>query len=158
MKKLIFLFAFALITACDERVEKKTAEGPETAIANVTTEQQSLKIFESATTGENYEVWEQVPNDEVCMVNNAYMGRLQLEVPFQGKMYYGCCEMCVERIPKDEDIRVAIDPLTSQEVDKATAFIVLAGERGEVAYFSNEENYRSFLKSKEEALDQKIKN
>lgn len=33
---------------------------------------------------------DKVPNNLVCMVNDAYMGKEQLEVPFDGKMYYGC--------------------------------------------------------------------
>ncbi|WP_268139715.1 hypothetical protein [Salinimicrobium sp. TH3] len=155
LKKVIFLFGFTLITACEERVERKSAEGHETAIShgNTPTEQGNNKVLKSANTGAKYKLWDQVPNNEVCMVNNAYMGRLQLEVPYDGRMYYGCCEMCVERIPQDEDVRIAIDPMTSEEVDKATAFIVLTGEQREVAYFKNEENYLNFLKIKEKSLD-----
>ncbi|SMG15429.1 hypothetical protein SAMN05660862_0957 [Sphingobacterium psychroaquaticum] len=87
-----------------------------------------------------------VPNNLVCMVNDAYMGKKQIEVPFEGKMYYGCCNMCKERIPKDAKIRYAIDPYTLEKVDKATAYIVLIGDQGEVAYFENEASYRSFEK------------
>lgn len=87
-----------------------------------------------------------VPNNLVCMVNDAYMGKKQIEVPYEGKMYYGCCNMCKERIPKDAKVRYAIDPYTLKKVDKATAYIVLIGDQGEVAYFENEANYRSFKK------------
>lgn len=83
----------------------------------------------------------------VCMVNDVYMGQQQLEVAFDGKMYYGCCEMCKERIPQDESVRYAIDPQTVKKVDKATAFIVLIGDSGEVAYFENEQNYNAFKNS-----------
>jgi len=89
-----------------------------------------------------------VPANLVCMVNNVYMGKSQLEVPFEGKMYYGCCEMCRERIPKDAVVRAAIDPLTLEKVDKANAYIVLIGDNGEVAYFKNEKNYRKFRNNK----------
>lgn len=85
-----------------------------------------------------------VPSNLVCMVNDAYMGKQQLEVPFEGKMYYGCCKMCQERIPKDSTVRYAIDPHTLEKVDKATAYIVLIGDNGEVAYFENETNYQNF--------------
>ena len=88
---------------------------------------------------------DQVPNNLVCMVNNAYMGVPQLEVPFEGKMYFGCCEMCQERIPKEKTARVAVDPYSLKDVDKAEAYIVLVGERGEVAYFENEKNYKDLL-------------
>lgn len=86
-----------------------------------------------------------VPSNLVCMVNDAYMGKQQLEVPFEGKMYYGCCKMCQERIPKDDTVRYAIDPHTLEKVDKATAYIVLIGDNGEVAYFENADNYQKFL-------------
>jgi|SRR5690554_2487432 len=88
---------------------------------------------------------DQVPNNLVCMVNNAYMGVPQLEVPYEGKMYYGCCEMCQERIPKEKTARVAVDPYSLKDVDKSDAYIVLVGERGEVAYFENEKNYKDLI-------------
>lgn len=88
-----------------------------------------------------------VLNSEVCMVNDAYMGKKQIEVPFKGEMYYGCCEMCVERIPKDESVRIATDPQTAEKVNKATAYIVLLNEEGSVAYFANEKNYNDFVAS-----------
>lgn len=89
---------------------------------------------------------DKVPNNLVCMVNDAYMGKEQIEVPFEGKMYYGCCKMCQEKIPNDKTVRYAIDPQTLTQVDKANAYIVLIGDNGEVAYFENENNYQKFFK------------
>ncbi|MNF16796.1 hypothetical protein D3C80_2199810 [compost metagenome] len=57
--------------------------------------------------------------------------------------------MCEERIPTDESVRKAIDPHTAKPVDKATAYIVLLNESGDVAYFESEENYVQFLKQNE---------
>lgn len=88
-----------------------------------------------------------VPNNLVCMVNDAYMGKQQIEVPFEGKIYYGCCKMCEEKIPKDETVRYATDPQTLQKVDKANAYIILIGDNGEVAYFENKKNYEDFKKN-----------
>lgn len=90
---------------------------------------------------------DQVSNNLVCMVNDEYMGKQQLEVPFEGKMYYGCCEMCKERIPNDAKVRMAIDPYSLKKVDKATAYIVLIGNQDEVAYFESKHNYDAFLRS-----------
>src|SRR5690606_33180483 len=56
-----------------------------------------------------------VPSNLVCMVNNAYMGVPQLEVAYEGKMYYGCCAMCQERIPKDKKARVEIGRASCRE-------------------------------------------
>ena len=86
-------------------------------------------------------------NSEVCMVNDAYMGKKQIEVPYKGDMFYGCCEMCVARIPKDETVRIATDPQTGEKVSKATAYIILLNEEGSVAYFANEKNYKDFVAS-----------
>ncbi len=88
-----------------------------------------------------------VPNEEVCMVNDAYMAKTQLLVKHEGKAYYGCCEMCKERIPKEAAVRVAIDPFSKKEVDKATAAIAITGDQGEVSYFENEGNYRKYLEN-----------
>lgn len=86
-----------------------------------------------------------VPSDLVCMVNDAYMGNKQLEVEHEGKMYYGCCEMCKTRIPQDATVRAAVDPYSLKSVDKAVAYIVIIGNNGEVAYFENEDNYKKFV-------------
>ncbi len=91
-----------------------------------------------------YNVGDKVPNKQVCMVNNAYMGKDQFEVPYDGKTYYGCCNMCVERIPNDETARKATDPFTGNKIDKANAYIVLKDQQGNVDYFENEENYKKF--------------
>lgn len=96
-------------------------------------------------TSEIPQIGDQVPNNLVCMVNNAYMGVPQLEVPFEEKTYYGCCEMCQERIPKEKKARTAVDPSSLRDVDKADAYIVLVGENGEVAYFENEKNYKDLI-------------
>ena len=87
-----------------------------------------------------------VPSDEVCMVNDAYMGKKQFDVKFDGKIYYGCCEMCKERIPKDATVRMAIDPYSHKQVDKANAVIAVTGNNGEVSYFENKGNYANYVK------------
>lgn len=126
------LSVFAI--ACTPKTENKIAEKPKTETTN------------GANKQFGYAKGEQVPNKLVCMVNNAFMGKDQLEVPVNGKMYYGCCEMCKEKLPKDEKSRFGTDPQTGEKVDKADAYIVLVGDNGEVAYFANQTNYQDFLK------------
>ena len=118
-----------LSTACNQsgKEQKQTSE--------VATEQ-SQKV--------NYQVGDHVPTELVCMVNNAYMGESQMEVPVDGKMYYGCCEMCVGRLNEDETSRIATDPFSGEEVDKAEAYIVISDEHGKVDYFQSRENYESY--------------
>lgn len=92
------------------------------------------------------QIGELVPSDEVCMVNDAYMGKKQFDVKFDGKTYYGCCNMCKERIPTDAAVRVAIDPYSHKQVDKAVAVIAVTDNNGGVSYFENRENYANYLK------------
>lgn len=81
----------------------------------------------------------------VCYVNNRYMGIEQIPVEVDGKIYYGCCEGCVDKLKKVRETRYALDPYTGIEVDKAIAYIVLnPNGSGEVLYFQSEENYLKF--------------
>lgn len=82
----------------------------------------------------------------VCMVNDAYMGKPQIPVPVNGKTYYGCCEMCVDKLNNIESARIAIDPYSGNPVDKSEAYIVLMNPQGAVAYFESESNYSAFKK------------
>lgn len=85
-----------------------------------------------------------IPGEMVCMVNNAFMGKKQILISYEGRTYFGCCGGCVERTKTDESVRVAIDPQTGKKIDKAAAYIVLIGDDGAVAYFASESNYRAF--------------
>ena len=46
---------------------------------------------------------------KVCMVNNTVFEKDQIPVQVSGKTYYGCCEMCKERLAKDAAARTATD-------------------------------------------------
>lgn len=83
----------------------------------------------------------------VCMVNNQYFGKDQIPVEVEGKTYYGCCEMCKERLAKDAAARTGTDPVTGKPVDKATAVIGVQ-EDGKVLYFENEQNFEKYAKGK----------
>tara|TARA_R110000868_G_scaffold98588_3_gene271417 strand:- start:337 stop:759 length:423 start_codon:yes stop_codon:yes gene_type:complete len=99
---------------------------------------------ENKTEQENYVVGSQVPNELVCMVNDAYMGIPQIPVPVNGKTYYGCCKMCVGTLNEKESARTGIDPFSNKPVDKTMAYIVLMEEEGAVAYFESKENYLNY--------------
>lgn len=138
MKKLIaLLFISFLIVSCGNKSKKN-----ETESATSTTE----APMPEATTNQ-VAIGDIVPNDLVCMVNNDYMGQEQLEVEVDGKTYYGCCEMCQERLPNDKSARTATDPISNEDVDKADAVIAVTGNRGEVTYFENEENYNKYVET-----------
>ncbi len=86
-----------------------------------------------------------VPTEQVCMVNDAFMGKKQIAIPVQGKTYYGCCQMCVSTLTNDAAERRAIDPVNGHTVDKATA-IIGALPDGNVFYFENEENLKAYVR------------
>ncbi len=130
---ILILSVFAL-TSCQNKTEEPTVTAQEEQMSDMMQPSQTMA----------YNVGDKVPNKQVCMVNNAYMGKDQFEVPYDGKTYYGCCNMCVERIPNDETARKAKDPFTGKEIDKANAYIVLKDQQGNVDYFENEENYKKF--------------
>ena len=92
----------------------------------------------------NPQVGSQVPKELVCMVNDAFMGKMQIPVPVNGKTYYGCCEMCVKTLNNNDEARTGIDPFSKHKIDKTEAFIVLMGVDNKVAYFGSEENFLKF--------------
>ncbi len=86
-----------------------------------------------------------VESKQVCMINEQFMEKDQIEVKVDGKMYYGCCAMCVERLNKSEKSRYSVDPLSGKKVDKALA-VIAADEDFNVYYFENEKNLEAWNK------------
>lgn len=85
-----------------------------------------------------------VPSKEVCMVNNAYMGREQIAVAVGGKTYYGCCEGCKKTLAEKAESRSAKDPLSGKDVDKATAVIGKHPGGNTVEYFETLANLKRY--------------
>jgi len=85
----------------------------------------------------------QVEPKTVCMVNEHAMGKEQIAVEVDGKTYYGCCDMCKKTLATDASKRVAVDPVSGKQVDKAKA-VIAAQEDGRVFYFESVENLLKF--------------
>lgn len=81
-----------------------------------------------------------VETKRVCMVNNQVFDKDQIPVAVEGKTYYGCCEMCKERLAKDVTARTGTDPVSGKPVDKATA-VIGALPDGKVLYFESEATF-----------------
>ncbi|MFL6193070.1 MAG: hypothetical protein ACJ75H_02770 [Thermoanaerobaculia bacterium] len=96
-----------------------------------------------AGNGATTPVLKKVEAKKVCMVNNQVFEKDQIPVQVQGKTYYGCCEMCKERLSKDAAARTAKDPVTGNPVDKAKAVIV-AQTDGSVLYFESEKTLAQY--------------
>lgn len=117
------------------------------AACNSTDNNLSTKTISQQTIANNRpQKGDNVSNNLVCMVNDAYMGKDQIEVKYEGKTYYGCCEMCEKRIPLEEAVRYAIDPYSLRKVNKADAYIVIINDKDDVAYFENKENFIKYNK------------
>jgi YHS domain-containing protein len=80
---------------------------------------------------------------QVCMVTNQFMGRAQIPVAVENRTYYGCCPMCKDRLHNEPATRTARDPVTGENVDKASAVIVKAAD-GSLLYFASERTVRQF--------------
>lgn len=77
------------------------------------------------------------------MVNDQFMGKAQIPVEVEGRTYYGCCAMCKERIEKQPSLRAATDPVTGEQVDKATA-VIGRDAAGKILYFANEASLKRY--------------
>jgi YHS domain-containing protein len=85
----------------------------------------------------------QVESKYVCMVNNAVFDKEQIPVEVDGKTYYGCCQMCKKALNEKAELRVAVDPVSGKEVDKAKAVIAALAD-GSVLYFENAANLEKY--------------
>ena len=84
---------------------------------------------------------------QVCMVNNTFMGKPQIPVDVEGRTYYGCCPACKDKLANDPSTRVASDPVTGKQVDKASAVIAYDGD-GKVLYFASEDTLETYASRK----------
>ncbi len=88
---------------------------------------------------------------QVCMVDDEFHGEQQLTTEVDGKVYYGCCDPCIDALNSDASFRFATDPVTGGKVSKVEAFIAIKpGEEKAVLYFESKENYQQYLKDKSE--------
>lgn len=81
--------------------------------------------------------------DQVCMVNDQFMGRPQIPVEVEGRTYFGCCAMCKTRLEQEHAARIAIDPVSGREVDKSLA-VLAQDSAGKIFYFESEANLASY--------------
>ena len=79
----------------------------------------------------------------VCMINDDSYLSEQILVQVDGKDYYGCCMGCKAKLENDPSSRFAIDPVSGNRVDKATA-VIGAAPNMDVYYFENLDNLEKF--------------
>jgi YHS domain-containing protein len=83
----------------------------------------------------------------VCMINNQRFAKEQIPVVVSGKTYYGCCEMCKAALKNKPSNRLAVDPVSRKQVDKAKA-VIGADSNDKVVYFESMENLKKFNAAK----------
>ncbi len=83
--------------------------------------------------------------NEVCMVTDKVFGKPQIPVEYEGKTYYGCCQGCVAKLKNDSTLRSAVDPVSGNMIDKATA-TVIEGVGGEALYFESIDTAKKYFK------------
>lgn len=90
--------------------------------------------------------------EHVCMMQDMVLGKPGIAIEHKGKTYYGCCEMCKQKIAQDpEKYTLAVDPVSKKKVDKASAFIY--AHKGDAYYFTSKENREEFGKNPAKYLE-----
>ncbi len=84
-----------------------------------------------------------VESSKVCMINERFMNVDQIPIVVNGKTYYGCCEMCKTALAENASKRVAKDPVSGIEVDKAVA-VIGAQADGKILYFESVESMKKY--------------
>jgi YHS domain-containing protein len=87
----------------------------------------------------------------VCMMQDMVLGKPGIPIQFEGKTYYGCCEMCKERIKNEpQKYTRAVDPVSGKPVDKASSFIY--DLEGSAYYFGSDANRKAFSSNPQKYL------
>lgn len=85
----------------------------------------------------------QVDSKYVCMITNKHFASEQMPVSVEGRTYYACCAMCKNQLRDDPTTRTAVDPVSGNKVDKATA-VVGVDKAGNVYFFESTKNLNEF--------------
>ena len=90
-----------------------------------------------------------ISHSKVCMVDDIFQGDFpSIPVLVNNNTYYGCSRKANEDLSKIDSLRLAIDPISKNKVDKATAWIAIHPDKdGKVIYFGSKETYHKFLKA-----------
>lgn len=87
----------------------------------------------------------------VCMMQDMVLTKPGIAIKYAGKTYYGCCEMCKEKIRVNpKKYTRSLDLVSRKPVDKARAYVY--GLNGDAYYFSSEANRRTFAKDPQKYL------
>lgn len=94
-------------------------------------------------TASNGEKVKEVNAKYVCFVNKRHFDKPQTAVVVDGRKYYGCCQHCIQKLSEDPNSRIAVDPVSGRELDKAGA-VIGVDNAGNVYFFQNADNLKKF--------------
>ena len=87
----------------------------------------------------------------VCMMQDMVLGKAGIPIQFAGKTYYGCCEMCKEKIKNEpQKYTRATDLVSRKPVDKSESFIYSVD--GTAYYFASDANRKTFAANPQKYL------
>lgn len=97
-------------------------------------------------------ITQDVERSKVCMMQDQVQTKPGIPHTYQGKTYYLCCPMCVNTFDgAPERYSRAQDPVSGQNVDKATASVL--GYRGRAYFFASQESQAAFAKDPDRYAD-----
>lgn len=130
MRKLLVVVIAVMIAACSNE------SAPTSTQPTQPTQQAAAAVLPAGMT-------RVTDPSQTCMVTNQFMGKPQIPIAVEGRTYYGCCAMCKERLGNEPGTRTAADPVTGEQVDKASAVIV-QDAAGKLLYFASEDTLRRY--------------
>lgn len=88
-----------------------------------------------------------IAHDKICMVDNIYQANSPtILLTVSNRSYYSCSAKATQELATKPNIRQAVDPITKNQIDKATAVIALHPKRdGTVLYFESEKTFNQYL-------------
>lgn len=102
-----------------------------------------LAADQPADAGKDGDHVKQVEAKFVCMINKKHFASPQTAVSVGTKTYYGCCDMCKDKLTSDPSSRVEVDPVSGKTVDKASA-VIGVDKAGNAYFFENVDNLKKF--------------
>ena len=88
-----------------------------------------------------------IAHSKVCMVDDIFQGDFpSVPVSINSKTYYGCSQKANRDLSTIDSLRSAIDPISKEKVDKATAIIAIHPDKdGKVIYFGSKQTYDKYI-------------
>lgn len=88
-----------------------------------------------------------IPHSKICMVDDIFQGDFpSIPVSIENKTYYGCSQKATRDLTTVDSLRMAIDPMSKEKVDKATAIVAIHPDKdGKVMYFGSKDTYNKYL-------------